>query len=282
MEPSKSDSIEKATEKLRETAQQAEFAKLLNTHSGGMYIPPARIQAVQEAASLDKTSVKYQQLSWDALCKSCYKYKACIKYNDLESWVFLGVNQCNWILVTTELVCGPIALGGSKLDPRSTECRFLGYASGSGNYKVQDVASRRVFISRDVIFEEGQPHRTTASVGEQHHQIPLLMWILALCRLHSPVLSMSLPSTFLIKPLTSSLILLSIGLIGKQIPPNHADQRECLSHRRPDFSLRNTVTAHVGISVWNASAKNWGAVVNYQTARVRSKQLRSAIFRLWD
>ena len=64
MEPSKSDSIEKATEKLRETAQQAEFAKLLNTRSGGMYIPPARLQAVQEAASLDKTSVKYQQLSW--------------------------------------------------------------------------------------------------------------------------------------------------------------------------------------------------------------------------
>jgi transposase InsO family protein len=27
----------------------------------------------------------------------------------------------------------PVALGGSKLDPRSTECRFLGYASGSGN-----------------------------------------------------------------------------------------------------------------------------------------------------
>lgn len=63
----------------------------------------------------------------------------------------------------------PIALG----DPRSTEHRFLGYASGSGNYKVQDVASQRVFISRDVVFEEGQPHRTTVSVGEQHHQIPL-------------------------------------------------------------------------------------------------------------
>ena len=66
----------------------------------------------------------------------------------------------------------PAAHGVSKLDPRSTECRFLGYASGSGNYKVQDVASRRVFISRDIVFEEGQPHRTSASVGEQQ-QIPL-------------------------------------------------------------------------------------------------------------
>ena len=35
---SKSDSNEKATETLRETAQRAEFAKLLNTRSGGTYI----------------------------------------------------------------------------------------------------------------------------------------------------------------------------------------------------------------------------------------------------
>ena len=33
--------------------------------------------------------------------------------------------------------------------------------------------SRRVFISRDVVFEEGQPHHTSASVGEQQLQIPL-------------------------------------------------------------------------------------------------------------
>jgi hypothetical protein len=61
----------------------------------------------------------------------------------------------------------PTALGGSKLDPRSIECRFLGYASGSGNYKVQDATSRRVFVSRDVIFEEGQPSRTSASAREE-------------------------------------------------------------------------------------------------------------------
>jgi hypothetical protein len=60
--------------------------------------------------------------------------------------------------------------GGSKLDPRSIECRLLGYASGNGNYRVQDVSTRRVYVSRDVVFEEGNPHRTSASVGEQ---IPL-------------------------------------------------------------------------------------------------------------
>jgi hypothetical protein len=61
--------------------------------------------------------------------------------------------------------------GGSKLDVRSMECRLLGYASGSGNYKVQDIATRRVFVSRDVVFEEGLPRRTSASVGE--HTIPM-------------------------------------------------------------------------------------------------------------
>ena len=65
----------------------------------------------------------------------------------------------------------PTAHGDSKLDPRSTECRFLGYTTGSGNYKVQDIATHRVFVSCDVIFEEGQPRHTSASVGEKH--IPL-------------------------------------------------------------------------------------------------------------
>jgi len=64
-------------------------------------------------------------------------------------------------------VNGVQVTGGSKLDPRSVECRLLGYASGHGNYKVQDWSTRRIYISRDVVFEEGQPHRTSASVGEQ-------------------------------------------------------------------------------------------------------------------
>jgi hypothetical protein len=64
----------------------------------------------------------------------------------------------------------PTALGGSKLDPRSIECWLLGYASGNRNYKVQEVVSQRVFISHDVVFEEGQPRCTSTGVGEQ---IPL-------------------------------------------------------------------------------------------------------------
>lgn len=49
---------------------QAEFAKLTNSKSGGVYMPPARLRALQEAASHDKASAEFQRLSWDALRKS--------------------------------------------------------------------------------------------------------------------------------------------------------------------------------------------------------------------
>ncbi|KII89326.1 hypothetical protein PLICRDRAFT_110045 [Plicaturopsis crispa FD-325 SS-3] len=49
---------------------QAEFAKLGGTRSGGVYMPPARLRALQQAASGDKSSPEYQRLSWDALRKS--------------------------------------------------------------------------------------------------------------------------------------------------------------------------------------------------------------------
>lgn len=49
---------------------RAEFAKLTNSRSGGVYMPPARLRALQAAAAKDKTSAEYQRLSWDALRKS--------------------------------------------------------------------------------------------------------------------------------------------------------------------------------------------------------------------
>ena len=69
-----------------------------------------------------------------------------------------------WAKIPT--VNGAQVTGGSKLDPRSVECRLLGYAPGAGNYKVQDIVTRRIYVSRDVVFEEGYPHRTLTSVGE--------------------------------------------------------------------------------------------------------------------
>jgi hypothetical protein len=57
--------------------------------------------------------------------------------------------------------------GGLKLDPRSVKCRLLGYATGTGDYKVQDLNTHQTFISCDLVFEKGQPRRTLASVGEK-------------------------------------------------------------------------------------------------------------------
>ncbi|KAF8515888.1 hypothetical protein JB92DRAFT_2912980 [Gautieria morchelliformis] len=51
---------------------QAEFAKLsAGSKSGGVYMPPARLRALQAAAAgQDKASPGYQRISWDALRKS--------------------------------------------------------------------------------------------------------------------------------------------------------------------------------------------------------------------
>ena len=98
-----------------------------------------------------------------------------VKYCRIPLEIFTGKRQsvahlqvfgskC-WAKIPT--VHGVQVTGGSKLDPQSVECRLLGYASGNGNYKVQDVTSSRIYVSRDVVFEEGQPRRTSASVGEQ-------------------------------------------------------------------------------------------------------------------
>ncbi|KAF8638231.1 hypothetical protein AX16_010534 [Volvariella volvacea WC 439] len=61
---------EKEGKEKQQSDAQAEFAKLLNSRSGGVYIPPARLRAMQQAASADKSSAEYQRLAWDALRKS--------------------------------------------------------------------------------------------------------------------------------------------------------------------------------------------------------------------
>ncbi|KAF7185267.1 Pre-mRNA-splicing factor cwc22 [Pseudocercospora fuligena] len=48
---------------------KAEYDRLLNMRSGGTYIPPARLKALQ-AQITDKTSEEYQRMAWEALKKS--------------------------------------------------------------------------------------------------------------------------------------------------------------------------------------------------------------------
>ncbi|KAG6855998.1 pre-mRNA-splicing factor cwc22 [Tephrocybe sp. NHM501043] len=56
--------------KEKEFDAQAEFAKLLGSRSGGVYIPPARARALEAEAAKDKSSPEYQRITWDALRKS--------------------------------------------------------------------------------------------------------------------------------------------------------------------------------------------------------------------
>jgi len=84
----------------------------------------------------------------------------------------------------------------------------LGYASGHGNYKVQEVGSHCVFVSRDVIFEEGEPHCTSPSVEEK--DLPLFDMSLGTLDKgeHHPILSQSTDKGDLVA-----------------IPRSHVDQR---------------------------------------------------------
>lgn len=59
---------EKEAEKPKFDAK-AEFEKLQNMRSGGTYIPPARLRALQ-AQITDKSSKEYQRMAWEALKKS--------------------------------------------------------------------------------------------------------------------------------------------------------------------------------------------------------------------
>lgn len=51
--------------------RKAKDADLLNTRTGGAYIPPARLRMMQ-AQITDKSSVAYQRLAWEALKKSIH------------------------------------------------------------------------------------------------------------------------------------------------------------------------------------------------------------------
>jgi pre-mRNA-splicing factor CWC22 len=57
------------TDEEKQASAKAEYEKLLNMRSGGTYIPPARLRALQ-AQITDKSSKEYQRMAWEALKKS--------------------------------------------------------------------------------------------------------------------------------------------------------------------------------------------------------------------
>jgi pre-mRNA-splicing factor CWC22 len=63
------DDMKALTEADKQAAAKAEYDRLLNMRSGGTYIPPARLRALQ-AQITDKSSKEYQRMAWEALKKS--------------------------------------------------------------------------------------------------------------------------------------------------------------------------------------------------------------------
>ncbi|KPI36138.1 Pre-mRNA-splicing factor cwc22 [Cyphellophora attinorum] len=57
------------TDEEKQASAKAEYEKLLTMRSGGTYIPPARLRALQSQIT-DKTSKEYQRMAWEALKKS--------------------------------------------------------------------------------------------------------------------------------------------------------------------------------------------------------------------
>ena len=57
------------TDEEKQASAKAEYEKLLTMRSGGTYIPPARLRALQSQIT-DKTSSEYQRMAWEALKKS--------------------------------------------------------------------------------------------------------------------------------------------------------------------------------------------------------------------
>ena len=100
-----------------------------------------------------------------------------------------------------ECFASTIAATRTKFNPRSRRCVFIGYPFNVKGYKVFDLNSHLVFISRDVIFHESIfPNKTSNSCPSNEPFVPLPCISLSL---FDDVLSLS-PSHTSTPPFVSS------------------------------------------------------------------------------
>ncbi|KAK1619722.1 hypothetical protein QYE76_025239 [Lolium multiflorum] len=91
-------------------------------------------------------------------------------HNNTPHFILYGTHPTYDHLRTFGCLCFPnlASTAAHKLEPRSTRCVFLGYPREQKGYRCYDLTSRRVIISRHVVFDESQfPYASTTPVPSQ-------------------------------------------------------------------------------------------------------------------